>query len=213
MPATLTRTKIRLFGGAVLVFALTLFPMMYRTWAFASDARGLVIIALMDPEEIPLNPYNRNSLAIRPDMAFWLLTHFDWPYERCGKVSNAMDGCTQPLVNLVGTTLDTLEPRTIRDRGYELLRYFVSKGEPLDSYFRGLAPVHEAVLFANVDYLRALLDLGADPMQPINLPEKSYDGFNAFEFAVFLEKRDKAIFEGVRKELEERISPRSYYLY
>lgn len=42
--------------GGCLVIALTLYPMFYRTWAFGSDAWGLTVIALLDPEEVPWSP-------------------------------------------------------------------------------------------------------------------------------------------------------------
>ena len=121
------KKALTLCAGA-LVIALTLYPMFYRTWAFGSDAWGLSVIAILDPEEVPWSPSDFNSLAIRPAVAYWLLTNFDWPYERCGKAMTAMDGCSQPLVNFVGTTLDTHEPDSIMTRrGYGLLRHFAAR--------------------------------------------------------------------------------------
>ena len=123
------KKALTLCGGA-LVIALTLYPMFYRTWAFGSDAWGLSVIAILDPEEVPWSPSDFNSLAIRPAVAYWLLTNFDWPYERCGKAMTAMDGCSQPLVNFVGTTLDTHEPDSIMTRrGYGLLRHLMREIE------------------------------------------------------------------------------------
>ena len=189
--------------GGVLVIALTLYPMIYRTWAFGSDAWGLSVIAVLDPEEVPWSPSDFNSLAIRPAVAYWLLTHFDWPYERCGRAMTAMDGCSQPLINFVGTTLDAHESDSVMTRrGYGLLRHFAARGEPINGYYKGFTPVHEAVLYANVDYLRALLELGADPNLPIDMPEKDYHGFDAFEFATFLESRNQEIYLDIQAELE-----------
>src|SRR5690554_5998332 len=148
--------------------------MFYRTWAFGSDAWGLTVIALLDPEEVPWSPSDFNSLAIRPAVAYWLLTNFDWPYERCGKAMTAMGGCSQPLVNFVGASLDRHDAESIMTRrGYALLRHFAARGEPLNGYHNGLAPVHEAVLYADVGYLRALLELGADPSLPIDSPGRT----------------------------------------
>lgn len=152
---------------------------------------------------MPWSPFDSDSLAIRPAAAYWLLTHSDWPYERCGKAMTAMGGCSQPLVNFVGASLDRHDTDSIMTRrGYALLRHFAERGEPVDGYYHGLAPVHEAVLYADIDYLRALLRLGADPNLPIDSPEKDYHGFDAFEFAAFLGARNKEIFQDVRKELE-----------
>jgi len=188
--------------GGVLVIALTLYPMIYRTWAFGSDAWSLSVIAVLDPEEVPWSPSDFNSLAIRPAVAYWLLTHFDWPYERCGTAMTAMDGCSQPLINFVGTTLDAHESDSVMTRrGYGLLRHFAARGEPINGYYKGFTPVHEAVLYANVDYLRALLELGADPNLPIDMPEKDYHGFDAFEFAAFLESRNQEIYLDIQAEL------------
>ncbi|MBN8238920.1 ankyrin repeat domain-containing protein [Marinobacter hydrocarbonoclasticus] len=195
----LSHKKVLTLCAGALVIALTLYPMFYRTWAFGSDAWGLSVIAILDPEEVPWSPSDFNSLAIRPAVAYWLLTNFDWPYERCGKAMTAMDGCSQPLVNFVGTTLDTHEPDSIMTRrGYGLLRHFAARGEPVNGYYNGLTPVHEAVLYANVDYLHALLELGADPNLPIDMQEKDYHGFNAFEFAVFLEARNPEMYQVIR---------------
>src|SRR5690554_7487839 len=69
------RKALTLCGGA-LVIALTLYPMFYRTWAFGSDALGLSVVAILDPDEVPWNPSDFNSLAIRPAVAYWLLTNF-----------------------------------------------------------------------------------------------------------------------------------------
>lgn len=199
----LSHKKALTIGGVVLAITLTLFPMIYRTWAFGSDAWGLTVIALLDPEEMPWSPFDSDSLAIRPAAAYWLLTHSDWPYERCGKVTSAMDGCSQPLINFVGASLDRHESGSImRRRGYELLRHFAARGEPVNGYYKGFAPVHEALLYADTDYLRALLKLGADPRLPIDSPEKDFHGFDAFEFAEFLESRNQEFYRDVGRELE-----------
>lgn len=190
-------------GGVVLAILLTFSPMVYRTWAFGSDAWVLTVIALLDPQEVPWSPFDRDSLVIRPSLAYWLLTHFNWPYERCGRAMSAMGGCSQPLVNLVGASLGTHGADSIMERrGYSLFRHFAARGESVNGYHRGFAPVHEAVLYANVDYLSALLELGANPDLPIRRPEKQYDDFNAYEFAELLESRDPEMFRDVRAELE-----------
>src|SRR5690606_41299429 len=103
------KKALTLCGGA-LVIALTLYPMFYRTWAFGSDAWGLSVIAILDPEEVPWSPSDFNSLAIRPAVAYWLLTNFDWPYERCGKAMTAWDGCAQPLVDCGAATRGQYDP-------------------------------------------------------------------------------------------------------
>ena len=102
-----------------------------------------------------------------------------------------MDGCSQPLVNFVGTTLDTHEPDSIMTRrGYGLLRHFAARGEPVNGHYNGLTHVHEAVLYANVDYLHALLELGADPNLTIDMPEKEYHGLNALDVGAFRDAAD-----------------------
>lgn len=199
----LCHKKALTLGGVVLAIVLMSFPMIYRTWAFGFDAWGLTVIALLDPEEMPWSPFDSDSLALGPAAAYWLLTHSDWPYERCGKAMSAMGGCSQPLVNFVGASLDTHDADSImRRRGYALLKHFAARGEPVNGYYHGLAPVYEAVLYANIDYLHALLRLGANPGLPIDSPEKAFHGFDAFEFAAFLESRDQEVFRDVRRELE-----------
>ncbi|KAA1176070.1 ankyrin repeat domain-containing protein [Marinobacter salinexigens] len=198
------RKRTLTFVGVFLAIALTFFPMAYRTWAFGSDAWGLTVIALLDPEEVPWNPFNSDSLLIRPAAAYWLLTHSDWPYERCGRAMSAMEGCSQPLINFVGASLDLQDEDSImRRRGYGLLKHFAARGEPVNGYYHGLAPVHEAVLYANVDYLRALLQLGADPYLTIESPKKDFHGFDAFEFAALLQSRNESVYQAVCKALTD----------
>ncbi|MGO1501422.1 MAG: hypothetical protein ACTHWH_09095 [Marinobacter sp.] len=62
--------------------------------------------------------------------------------------------------------------------------------------------MHEAVLYADIDYLRALLELGADPNLPIEMPDKDFHGFNALQFAAFLEARNQEMYQAIRAELE-----------
>ncbi len=79
---------------------------------------------------------------------------------------SALGGCSQPLINFVGASLDTHDSDSIMERrGYALLR------------------------------------LGADPGLPIDSPEKAFHGFDAFEFAAFLESRDQEVYGEVRREL------------
>ncbi|WP_225314885.1 hypothetical protein [Marinobacter confluentis] len=126
----LNHKKSLAIGGVVLVIFMAFSPMVYRTWAFGSDAWGLTVIALLDPQEMPWSPFDRNSSVIRPSVAYWLLTHFDWPYERCGRAMSAMGDCSQPLVNFVGASLDTHGANSIMERrGYSLLRHFAARGK------------------------------------------------------------------------------------
>ncbi|MGP4846026.1 ankyrin repeat domain-containing protein [Marinobacter sp. 1Y8] len=189
-------------GGLLFAVVLAASPMANRTWLWSADAQGLAAVALMKPEEVPLNPFDQNSMLIQPDLALWMLETFDWPYERCAGITLRMDWCDQPLISLVGASLD-IQVGLQRERAFGLLRHLIGRGEPLNTRHHGFAPIHDAILFADVRYLQVLLDSGADPATKIDRPGKSVNRFDAFQFARYLESRDPLRFAGVARVLAE----------
>lgn len=189
-------------AGIVIAVALAFTPMAYRTWLWAADSHGLATIALLKDEQVPLNPFDHNSLLLQPDQALWVLETFDWPYGRCAGITLKMDWCSQPLVSMVGASLD-LEAGQQRERALALLRFLIERGEPLNERHHGLAPVHDAVLFADEGYLQLLLASGADLSVRIDQPDKSFHQFDALQFARFLESREPEKFAGVVRVLDQ----------
>lgn len=189
-------------GGLLFAVVLAASPMAHRTWLWSADAQGLAAVALMTPEEVPLNPFDRDSMLIQPDVALWMLETFNWPYERCAGITLRMNWCNQSLISLVGASLDT-QAEQRRERAFGLLRHLIYRGEPLNRRHHGLAPVHDAILFADTRYLQVLLDSGADPTTEIDRPGKPVNRFDAFQFARYLETRDPVKFAGVTRVLSE----------
>lgn len=174
--------KTRLITGLlVLVLLISFMPVMTRSYRCAVDARCLIVLAGSDERRITLNPYVQNGLWISPDMAVWFLRNLDYPYENCIEYNNMPHNCRFPLVNWAGRTLG-LSGERADARMMEILRILVARGLPLDQMADGLAPVHEAILFYKPDYLRLLLEAGADPAQKIQRPGAGSDGLDAFQF-------------------------------
>jgi hypothetical protein len=194
--------KKKLIITASLLFLMSLVPCAKRTWKWASDAHGLVILATLDPEEITFNPYSINGYFIGQEMAIWLLKEFDYPYEACSKTSELLVICGSSLVGRVGRTLDMGSDVSI-ERGYQLLNYFIIRGEDVNELTEGIAPIHEAILYRNARYLKTLLAAGANLEVRIIRPEKEYDGFDAFKYLELLESKQKADFSEIREIINQ----------
>ncbi|MCB1866220.1 MAG: hypothetical protein KDG50_12420 [Chromatiales bacterium] len=197
--------KKKLAVAVVLVFLLSLMPSGARTWKWASDAYGLVVLATLEPDQVSRNPYSEHGLLVSPDLAVWMLKSFAYPYDRCSKLSETLGLCGKPLVGWVGRTLDAGSPESA-ERGYALLAHFVSRGEDVNALTDGMAPVHEAILYRNPRYLNALLAAGANLAVKIDRPEKDYDGFDAVEFLALLESRQPDGFGEIRAIVDEHRS-------
>lgn len=185
----------------VILIVLSLLPCAIRTASWAGDAYGLVTLATLPPDKMTFNPYAGNGYFIDQEGALWMLENLDYPYTRCSRLSRKTGICDISLVSWIGRSLD-LEEGKPAEKSYELLRYFIERGEPLNELTNGLAPVHEAIIFKNPRYLEILLSSGADPGIKIDTPGKPYDGYNAMQFLDFLENRGIKGLEGVRKVID-----------
>jgi hypothetical protein len=190
--------KNRLIIAAVLAFLLSLLPSAIRTWTLASDAHGLVVLATLAPEQTTHNPYSQNGYLVNQSIAVWLLKTFDYPYDSCSEMSEAMENCEISLVSWVGRTLDSNDAG-VTERGYDLLDHFIARGEDVNQLNEGLAPVHEAILYRNARYLKTLLAAGADMNMKIVQPGKAQDGLDAWRFLELLESKQQADFSAVRE--------------
>jgi len=163
----------------ILMLSILLIPPIIRTYPYATEADGLIVIAGLCERDLSLNPFSTNGYIVRPEMAMWLLmnTEFPYKYERL-KFS-------QPLVYLVGASFGFT---CINDNGngYDLLEHLIEHGEPVNEYHHGLAPIHAAILFNDPIYLEILLNSGANPNLKIDREGKKHHNMNAFQFLEFI---------------------------
>lgn len=185
----------------VILLVLSLLPCAIRTATWAGDAYGLVILVTLPSDKMTFNPYSRNGYFINQDGAVWALENLDYPYSRCSGLSRKMGVCDISLVSWIGRSLDPEEGQP-SGKSYELLRYFIERGEPVNQLTNGLAPVHEAIIFRNPRYLKILLSSGADLGVKLDTPGKPYDGYNAVQFLGFLESEGIKGLDGVRKVID-----------
>jgi hypothetical protein len=187
----------------IVILVISLLPCAYRTVKWASDAHSLVTLAILEPEEMNFNPYDKNGFFINQEIAVWILKTFEYPYKQCSRVSQVVDLCGTPLIGWVGRMLD-MYGKESTERGYELLEYFISRGEPINTLSAGMAPVHEAILYNNPRYLKVLLSAGADPSIKIVNPDKEYHGYTGYQYLELLESKRKSDFSEIRRILTKK---------
>lgn len=187
------------------VFLISLTPATIQTVNFASDARGLVIIASLPSNEWSLNPYSNDCMFLSPTAAVWILKNLDYPYQRCSPELRE-GACKVPLISWVGRTLNNQHQD--RERGYELLNYFIQRGEPLNAKsplnagYGGLTPIHEAILANNPKYLDVLLKAVANPLVKSDADRKRDADVDAYEFLAHLDLKHPKDREEVHKVLD-----------
>ncbi|HSR62942.1 MAG TPA: hypothetical protein VLN56_06020 [Gammaproteobacteria bacterium] len=189
-------------GILVLVLVASLLPVMTRSWRCAVDARCLIVLAGSDERRITINPYVRNGLWISPDMAVSLLRNLEYPYENCIEYDNMPHNCSVPLVNWAGRTLG-LSSKKADARMMEVLKILIDRGLPIDQMADGLAPVHEAILFYKPEYLRLLLEAGADLNQRVQRPGAGSDGLDAFQFYELVVSKRQQPMPDIKSLLEQ----------
>jgi hypothetical protein len=70
-----------------------------------------------------------------------------------------------------------------------LFERYLQQGAAIDRYdANGYTPLHEAIVFGKVDFVRALVARGADTHLRVKSANKSLSGMSAFELADFLSK-------------------------
>jgi hypothetical protein len=191
-------TKKKVIISVLLVFLVSLVPSIYRTVKATRTAQNLILLAMLEPDEMTFNPYDKNGYFIDQDLAVWILKTFEYPY--CSEFKDVKGLCGISLIAWVGRGLD-MHGIEAQKRGYDLLDYFILRGEPINSLNFGMAPIHEAILYRNPRYLEVLLSANADPNTSIKRPGKVYDGFNAYQYLELLESRKKNDFSKIRVTL------------
>lgn len=184
------------------IFLISLIPSIYRTIRLVSDARGLVIIATLGSKEWTFNPYSKDALFLSPEGAVWILENLEYPFRKCSELSNVIGACEVSLVSWVGRTLNN-KNQDSQARGYELLNYFIKKGEPLNSKADGLTPIHEAILSTNARYLDVLLHAGADPLIKSDMNREKFGGVTAYEFLALLNLKHSNDLDEIHKILDK----------
>jgi len=191
-------SKKRIKVSVILILTLSIVPCVNRTVKQTRTAHSLIIFATLEREDITFNPYDKNGYFINQELAIWILKTFEYPY--CSEFSEVEEVCGTSLISWVGRGLDRHGEES-QKRGYELLDYFILRKEPLNSLNNGMTPIHEAILNRNAKYLGVLLSANADPNIGISIPEKEYDGLDAYQYLEYLEGKGKADFSEVRRVL------------
>ena len=186
------------FMATALLFGVAF--VAYQTHERAGDAYLLIVLAGSDEQKWSLNPFSKDGCLITPNLAAWVLEHFNFPYADCSPRSRSSDICGTPLIMWAGRGLG-IWPPAADERLYRVLRHLIRRGENVNACHDGLTALHEAVLFGKPLYAEILLAHGADPYITIQRPGKKYHGFNAFEFAELLSTRGSNRFDAVRAVL------------
>ncbi len=171
--------------ATILLFLLSLLPTGLQTFMLARSAQGLTIIALLEPSEWTFNPYSANGIFLPPRFARWLLLNFDFPYRSCDQ---ELFLCDISLVSWVGRSLTPASSEK-REHAIELLRHFIARGESVSQVSQGVTPLHEAVLYGDLQYLDLLLDAGADVRARANNSSRLASGLTPLEFCLKLLKK------------------------
>ncbi len=165
---------------AILLSVLAFVPSGLRTLPWASNASGLITLAMTPEKDHSFNPFNGDSVLVSPEMAVWILESFEWPYRR-------NDNSEMPLLHsaitargLVGSAPED------RDRMMSLVETMVSRGEDLDQYWDYYTPLHMAVMYCEPEIVRLLLESGADAELPFIKTGSPAEGLNPLEFSRFL---------------------------
>jgi hypothetical protein len=175
-----------------IVFLITLIPSLWRTYLYASDARGLILIAGIESSNLSFNPYqlDEDAIFLTPIASEWIFINIPSLYSSCGYYSRKLNKCDLPLVNYIGSILSNNGSSEVADRLYRILDELIKRGEPLNALYHGMAPLHLAIISNEPVYALALLSGGASLNQKVSKPGKSEDGFTALEL---LEHREKQV--------------------
>lgn len=177
------KQKTLIIAVVLLALSVILIPPILRIKPWATNAGGLITLASLCEKDLSFNPFSENGYIVRPRMAKWLLMNTEYSYNNKNKIFSI------PLVNWVGNEFGM---SCINDdgKGYELLEHIIKRGEPLNEYHEGYAPIHSAILNNDSKYLEILLKSGANPSLKIDREGREQHNMNAFEFLKFLESKN-----------------------
>lgn len=181
---------------AIVVTLVIFYPMAKNTYLMAGDAYGLIMALQIDDKDLSYNPFNKDASLVRSSTAVWVLKNMDYPYSTCSYYGWVIDVCEKPVVMAAGEALGTNNKDKII---LEIIQHMIDRGEPLNTRYKGMTSVHEAILHNKPEYLSLLLSAGADPNIRIEKERAEYNGFNGFELYSELENKKP----GSRKEIGE----------
>jgi len=192
------KRSTKLFLSFILLICILLIPPFTRTYKWANNATGLIILSGLCENHLSFNPFSTDSYLIRPKYAIWILLNMDYPYIN-KDVEHAP--LQMPLVNLASAAVDDTCMNT--NDAHKLVEHLVKRGEPINEYYHGFTPVHAAILSDNPDILGLLLNLGADPTMKIKSRYVSkHNGMNAYQFAAYLKKKAPDKFAKINSVLD-----------
>lgn len=176
------------------VLFLCLLPGFWRTFLFATDTRWLITLNAMRADEFA---YSDTAFILGPGMAFSILTNMPWLHSECAYFSKKLNWCDRPLISVAGGVLNVHEGDD-NERQYLVLNWLVENGADVNARESGLPLIHQAILFRDSQYLKFLIDAGADPSRTIHKPDKPYDGYTPLQYMEYLESKRHSDFSEIR---------------
>lgn len=174
------RNRILVVFG-VLALLASVAPAVSRSAKLARCADGLLALATMDVYDVSRNPWHWDSYLVPPDVAVWLLLNTESPYSCLSVPADLTRGF--PLIHYA---VSSPEAEEVRPRILRIIEHLAARGADLDEKYDGRTPLHNAVLYDDIELVQTLVRLGADPEERIQAPDREYDGMNAVEYARYL---------------------------
>lgn len=172
----------------VVSFLICILPAAGRTLYKLSGNDTLVAMILTNPEEYSLNPFSRDGVLVSQNVASWFFKITYSPELDCQPTEKYY--CT-PLLNMLSEGGRSIGNEKSKERGAKLIKFMVDRGANVDSRNVGLTALHEAILACDVESMKLLLSLGADPHEKIERPLSKWNAMNAFEFFKYLNEYDR----------------------
>jgi len=165
---------------------------LYQTYKRVTSVNNLITILSLPDKSYDFDVTSSDFNLISNDTAYWILMSFDFPYRLPCLEITELNYCASPAIILVGRSLrdydDNQDGKKIDRRLYSVIDRLIATGSDVNAYYEGRTALHEAILSRNVELVKKLLAVGADPQLKIDKPRHSTHGFNALELVTQLEK-------------------------
>ena len=185
-----------------LVVLVAVAPSFKHSWYWANNYYGLVTLAGLSKEELSINPYSQDFFWISPDIALWILTNLDYPYQNCPDQTFVIN-CKEPKLNYALSSVGIISKEG-EERMFNLAQHLVKSKHPIDDLSHdGLTALHASILSREERVLDFLLKSGANPDIKI-VREGQINGLDAVGFLEFLTQQNPDIdYTGIRATLSE----------
>ena len=174
----------------VVIFLVSVAPTISRTVAWASNGPDLARHAFHSDDIVSYNPWGGfSTVLISGDFAVWILENFDWPYQNRTSTESPFFGPPEygpmPYVLLPIFFRSEMPEYAVQDsRVMRVLKAFLEHGEPVNErYAGGSTAIQSAVLLGDDDFVKMLLEYGADPSAKIRIERHRFYDMNCFEVA------------------------------